>query len=75
MNKVPIQEYTVSLCRMVSTEFVPYEQITIAADDDKEAIERATDWAMSVLEITEEEAWLMVKQGACDVHFEKLETL
>jgi hypothetical protein len=58
------KRYTVSLCDHIGGEFVPYRQIDIIASDDNNAIQQADEWVASILELIEEETWLLIKQEA-----------
>jgi hypothetical protein len=50
------------------SEVVPYEHTSIAAVDDQEAIQKATQWLATVLYAVDDETWLAVKQGARSIH-------
>jgi hypothetical protein len=50
------------------SEVVPYEHTSIAAVDEQEAIQKATQWLATVLYAVDDETWLVVKQGARSIH-------
>jgi hypothetical protein len=74
MSVSPSLGYTASLCRMESTELVPYEQVDLTAATDIEAIQKAIDWVRTMREKIDGDSRLIVRLGARAIYSEALMT-
>jgi hypothetical protein len=71
MTGTVAKEYTAALCHMRDGEVVPFELKQFTAAEENEAVQKATAWSATVDE-TDEETWLVLKQGATGVHSKRL---
>jgi hypothetical protein len=61
-------EYVAALCRVRNGEIAPYESARFRAIDTAEAVRRANDWAISIVEFLAEPTWLQVNFDGRGVH-------
>jgi len=53
-------EYVAGLCYMEGTDLVPFDTLTITANDDDEAVRKAIEWRIATLTSIDRETWLQV---------------
>jgi hypothetical protein len=61
-------EYVAALCRVRNGEIAPFESSRFHAISTTEAVRRANEWAVSVVEFLAEPTWLQVKIDGRGVH-------
>ena len=72
MERAIPMEYTAALCHMKDGEAAPFEMKEIIASTDDEAVRKATEWTVSVIDMIDKGTWLVLKQGAKSVHSKRL---
>ena len=68
------KEYVAALCQMKDGVLRPYESERFAAENNDDAVGKATEWAMANVGVIAEETWLQVTLDGVGVHSRVLET-
>jgi hypothetical protein len=66
------QTYTAALGHLTGVTFHPYDSNSFEAADQKEAIDRATQWSKTRPRVVDPETWLMVSIDGRSVYIGKL---
>jgi hypothetical protein len=65
-------EYVAALCHVRNGEIAPFESSRFHARTIAEAVSRANEWAVSVVQFLAEPTWLQVNVDGCGVHSLKI---
>src|SRR5687768_10109312 len=70
-----MSEYIAELCRQVDGKFVPFASERFTAEDQSEAIRKATEWRTVTLITVEAPVFFQVTHNGSTVHFKSIGAL